>query len=249
MRFTIVTIFPELFSSFLATSLVGRAIEQQLLDVRIVDLRDYSGHPQHVVDDEPYGGGGGMVMQAPPWMRAVQDLASEQTWRLLLSPQGRRLTEAKVRELSEKSELMLLCARYEGVDERVRETVVDEEVSIGDYVVAGCEVPAMVLLEAVSRQIPGVVGSTSSVENDSFRLGILDHPHYTRPREVEGLEVPEVLISGNHAAIVRWREKEALRSTFRKRPDLLAAAGLSYAQKSLLKEIEAEEIERAKMKC
>jgi len=248
MRFTIVTIFPELFSSFLATSLVGRAIEQQLLDVRIVDLRDYSGHPHHVVDDEPYGGGGGMVMQAPPWMRAVQDLACEQTWRLLLSPQGQRLTEAKVRELSEKSELMLLCARYEGVDERVRETVVDEEVSIGDYVVAGGEVPAMVLLEAVSRQIPGVVGSTSSVENDSFRVGILDHPHYTRPREVEGLEVPEVLISGNHAAIVRWREKEALRSTLRKRPDLLAAARLSDAQKSLLKEIEAEEIERAKMK-
>ena len=249
MRFTIVTIFPELFSSFLATSLVGRAIEKQLLDIRIVDLRDYSGHPHHVVDDEPYGGGGGMVMQAPPWMRAVQDLASEQTWRLLLSPQGRRLTEAKVRELSEKSELMLLCARYEGVDERVRETVVDEEVSIGDYVVAGGEVPAMVLLEAVSRQIPGVVGSTSSVENDSFRVGILDHPHYTRPREVEGLEVPEVLISGNHAAIVRWREKEALRSTLRKRPDLLAVARLSDEQKSLLEEIEAEEISRAKMKC
>jgi tRNA (guanine37-N1)-methyltransferase len=248
MRFTILTIFPELFSPFLRTSLVGRAIEKRLLDVRIVDLREYSGDEHHAVDDEPYGGGGGMVMQAPPWVRAVEDLASEKTWRLLLSPQGQRLTEAKVRELSSKTDLMLLCARYEGVDERVRETVVDEEVSIGDYVVAGGEVPAMVLLEAVSRQIPGVVGSTSSVENDSFRSGILDHPHYTRPREVEGLAVPEVLISGNHAAIARWREKEALRSTLRKRPDLLAAAQLSDEQKSLLEEIRAEEISRAKIK-
>jgi tRNA (guanine37-N1)-methyltransferase len=241
MRFTIVTIFPELFSAFLATSLVGRAIEKKLLDVRVVDLRDYSGNPHQVVDDEPYGGGGGMVMQAPPWMRAVRDLATEKTWRVLLSPQGQRLTETKVRDLSGKTELLLLCARYEGVDERVRETVVDEEVSIGDYVVAGGEVPAMVLVEAVSRQIPGIVGSTSSVENDSFRSGILDHPHYTRPRDVDGLEVPEVLISGDHAAILRWREKEALRSTLRKRPDLLVAARLSDEQKLLLEQVEAEE--------
>ena len=241
MRFTIVTIFPEMFSAFLATSLVGRAIEKQILDVRVVDLRDYSESPHQVVDDEPYGGGGGMVMQARPWMRAAQDLGSESTWRVLLSPQGQRLTETKVRELSEKAELLLLCARYEGVDERVRETVVDEEVSIGDYVVSGGEVPAMVLVEAVSRQIPGIVGSRSSVEHDSFRQGILDHPHYTRPRDVDGLEVPEVLISGDHAAISRWREKEALRSTLHKRPDLLASARLSDEQKSLLEEIKAEE--------
>jgi tRNA (guanine37-N1)-methyltransferase len=248
MRFTVVTIFPELFSAFLATSLVGRAIEKQLLDVRIVDLRDYATDPHRVVDDEPYGGGGGMVMLAPPWIRAVHDLSSDETWRVLLSPQGKRLTEAKVRDLSERAELLLLCARYEGIDQRVLETVVDEEVSIGDYVVAGGEVPAMVLLEAVSRQISGVVGSSSSVENDSFRLGLLDHPHYTRPREVEGLEVPETLVSGDHAAISRWREKEALRSTLRKRPDLLSGFSLNDEQKVLLEEIEAEERARGKVK-
>jgi tRNA (guanine37-N1)-methyltransferase len=248
MRFTIVTIFPKLFSEFLRTSLVGRAIENGLLDVRVVDLRDYAEAPHRVVDDEPYGGGGGMVMMAPPWLKAVRDLSTEKSWRVLLSPQGESLSEAKVRDLSGESDIILLCARYEGIDERVREAVVDEEISIGDYVVAGGEVPAMVLLEAISRQVSGVVGCSSSVENDSFRLGILDYPHYTRPREVEGLEVPDVLVSGNHAAIERWRAKEALRGTLRKRPDLLPRASLSDLDKVLLSEVEAEEKTHGKVK-
>ncbi len=223
MRVQVLTIFPELFAPFLATSLVGRAIEKGLLEVRVHDLRDFTEDRHRSVDDEPYGGGGGMVMTAPPWIRAVRAVAGPESWRVLLSPQGRRLDDAKVRELAGRGELVLMCGRYEGIDERVRLTVVDEEVSIGDYVLSGGELPAMVLIEALSRQVPGVVGLADSVENDSFRSGLLDHPHYTRPPVVEGLSVPEVLISGDHAKIRRWRDREALKATLEKRPDLLTA--------------------------
>ena len=229
MRVQVLTIFPELFGPFLATSLVGRALEKGLLDVRVHDLREFTQDRHRSVDDEPYGGGGGMVMMAPPWIRAVRALSGEagegeadRPWRILLSPQGARLDDAKVRELAGRGDLVLMCGRYEGIDERVRETVVDEEVSIGDYVLSGGELPAMVLIEALSRQVPGVVKLTESVEQDSFRAGLLDYPHYTRPPVVEGLAVPEVLLSGNHAAIRRWREEQALRATREKRPDLLA---------------------------
>ena len=223
MRIDVITIFPELFEPFLSTSLVGRAIEKGLLEVRVHDLRSFTEDRHRSVDDEPYGGGGGMVMTAPPWIRAVRTVSGEGSpWRVLLSPQGARLDEAKVRELAARGDLVLLCGRYEGIDERVRLTVVDEEVSIGDYVLSGGELPAMVLIEALSRQVPGVVKLADSVENDSFRAGLLDHPHYTRPPVVEDLAVPEVLTSGDHAAIRRWREREALRATLAKRPDLLA---------------------------
>jgi tRNA (guanine37-N1)-methyltransferase len=221
MRVQVLTIFPELFGPFLATSLVGKAIEKGLLEVGVHNLRQHTEDRHRSVDDEPYGGGGGMVMTAPPWIRAVRAVSREGSWRVLLSPQGRRLDESKVRELAARGDLVLLCGRYEGIDERVLATVVDEEVSIGDYVLSGGELPAMVLIEAVSRQIPGVVGLAESVERDSFRQGLLDHPHYTRPPVVEGLPVPEVLLSGHHAAIQRWRERQALKATAEKRPDLL----------------------------
>ncbi|MEO8275270.1 MAG: tRNA (guanosine(37)-N1)-methyltransferase TrmD [Thermoanaerobaculia bacterium] len=232
MRIQVLTIFPELFGSFLATALLGRAIERGLLAVEVHDLRDFTLDRHRSVDDEPFGGGGGMVMMAPPWLKAVRDVAGGRTpWRVLLSPQGKRLDDAKVRELADGRELLLLCGRYEGIDERVLESVVDEEISIGDFVVSGGELPAMVLIEALSRQVPGVVQRSDSVERDSFRSGLLDYPHYTRPAEVEGRGVPDVLLSGDHAAIERWRELEALRQTIAKRPDLLARAELSPAQK------------------
>lgn len=243
MRIRILTIFPELFRPFLATSLVGRAIVNDLLSVEVHDLREFAEDPHRSVDDEPYGGGGGMVMTAPPWLNAVRSLAGgDQPWRVLLSPQGDRLTEAKVRELAVRGDMMLLCGRYEGIDERVRQLVVDEEISIGDYVLAGGELPAMVLVEALSRQVPGVVGLADSVEHDSFRHGLLDHPHYTRPRVVEGLAVPEVLLSGNHAEIESWRRRQALRATLVKRPDLVASAQLDATQRRWLETI-AEELE------
>jgi tRNA (guanine37-N1)-methyltransferase len=235
MRIDVITIFPELFVPFLSTSLVGRAVEKGLMDVRVHDLRDHTEDRHRSVDDEPYGGGGGMVMTAQPWIEAVRSVGRGRTpRRVLLSPQGRPLDDGRVQALAEGGDLMLLCGRYEAVDERVLETMVDEEISIGDFVLSGGEIPAMAVIEAVSRQVPGVVGLRDSVENDSFRQGLLDHPHYTRPAEVEGLGVPPVLLSGDHAAIREWREVQQIRATAEKRPDLLEAVNeemLSAAQR------------------
>jgi tRNA (guanine37-N1)-methyltransferase len=241
VRITVLTIFPELFSSFLGASLLGKAIERGLLEVAVRDLREWAADRHHSVDDEPYGGGGGMVMMAPPWISAVRAVAGPGAWRVLLSPQGRPLTDAVVRELADRPELVLLCGRYEGIDERVRLTVVDEEVSLGDFVLAGGEVAAMALIEALARQVPGVVNLASSVLQDSFREGLLDTPHYTRPPVVEGLEVPEALRSGDHAAVAAWRRRAALRATLVKRPDLLREASLGAADRRALEEIAAEE--------
>ena len=239
MHIAVLTIFPELFREFLATSLVGKAVAKGVLRIEVQDLRDFAKDRHKTVDDEPFGGGGGMVMAAPPWIEAIKDMAGdERPWRVLLSPQGARLDDRKVQELGQRPSLMLLCGRYEGIDERVRMTVVDEELSIGDYVLSGGELPAMVLVEALSRQIPGVVGRPESVEQDSFRAGLLDYPHYTRPRVVEAMEVPAVLLSGDHQAIELWRERQALETTWRKRPDLLEGAELTQEQTRLLAELE-----------
>jgi tRNA (guanine37-N1)-methyltransferase len=221
VRVDLVTIFPELFDSPLRQSLLGKAIEAGVLDVRVHDLRDHTTDPHRKVDDTAYGGGPGMVLSAEPVFRAVESLGPGPKRVLLLSPAGRRLDQALVRELSAEPWLVLLCGRYEGVDERVVDGLPAEEVSIGDYVLSGGEVPALVVLEAVSRLVPGVVGNAESLEGESFESdGLLDHPHYTRPREFRGMEVPDVLVSGDHAAIEAWRRDAATRKTRRNRPDL-----------------------------
>jgi tRNA (guanine37-N1)-methyltransferase len=222
VRIDIVTIFPGIFESPLRESLLGRAIGAGLLDVRVHDLRDSTSDKHRQVDDESYGGGPGMVLKPEPVFAAVESLGAGERRTLLLSPAGRRLDQALARELAGEAWLVLICGRYEGVDERVVEGLGAEEVSIGDYVVAGGEVPALVVLEAVTRLVPGVIGREESHERDSFgEEGVLDHPHYTRPAEFRGMRVPETLLSGNHAEIERWRREAALEKTRRNRPDLL----------------------------
>ena len=222
VRIDVITIFPGIFESPLRESLLGRAIEAGLLDVRVHDLRNSTIDKHRQVDDESYGGGPGMVLKPEPVFAAVESLGAGDRRTLLLSPAGRRLDQDLVRELAAEPWLVLICGRYEGVDERVAEGLPAEEVSIGDYVVAGGEVPALVVLEAVTRLVPGVIGRGESHEQDSFGdAGMLDHPHYTRPAEFRGLRVPETLLSGNHAEIERWRREAALEKTRRNRPDLL----------------------------
>jgi tRNA (guanine37-N1)-methyltransferase len=222
VRIDVVTIFPGIFEGPLRESLLGRAIEAGLLDVRVHDLRDSTSDKHRQVDDESYGGGPGMVLKPEPVFAAVESLGAGDRRTLLLSPAGRRLDQGLARELATEPWLVLICGRYEGVDERVVEGLPAEEVSIGDYVVAGGEVPALVVLEAVTRLVPGVIGREESHERDSFGDGgVLDHPHYTRPAEFRGMRVPETLLSGNHAEIERWRREAALEKTRRNRPDLL----------------------------
>ena len=243
MRIDVVTIFPEFFASPLEESIIRRGRERGLLDIRVRDLRGWTADRHKVTDDAPYGGGVGMVMKPEPIFAAVEALKAESpaAATVLLSPQGRVWNQALVREFGARPALILLCGRYEGVDERVREALVDEEVSIGDYVLAGGETAAMVLIETLARQVPGVVGQAESVAQDSFFAGLLDHPHYTRPAEFRGRAVPAVLLSGDHAAIARWRRREALRQTLRKRPDLLATAPLSPEDLQTLAQLRAED--------
>lgn len=222
MRIDVLTIFPAIFESPLRESLLGKAIADGVLGVRVHDVRDHTTDRHRQVDDESYGGGPGMVMKPEPVFAAVEALGEGDKRVLLLSPAGRRLDQALVRELAAEPWLVLICGRYEGVDERVVEGLPAEEVSIGDYVLSGGEVPALVLLEAVTRLVPGVIGREESHERDSFGPdGLLDHPHYTRPSEFRGMRVPEVLLSGNHAEIERWRREAAVEKTRRNRPDLL----------------------------
>lgn len=240
MRVDILTLFPELFENFLKASLLGRAIQQSLLTVELTNIRDFAHDRHHTVDDAPYGGGAGMVMKCDPIVAALEHLKGKNSLErvIFLSPRGKRLDQALVRELAQAPDLVLLCGRYEGVDERVVQRYITDEISIGDYVLSGGELPAMVLIEALSRMMPGVIGDWESVETDSFYDGILGPPQYTRPPEFQGMKVPEVLMNGNHAAIRRWRRKAALRLTRARRPDLLV--GLSAEDQKLLSEIEQE---------
>jgi tRNA (guanine37-N1)-methyltransferase len=221
MRIDVFTIFPGLVRGFLGESLLGKAIVEGLVDVRVHDLRDFAPDPHRSVDDEPFGGGPGMVMRPEPIFAAVESLDPDRGRVLLMSPAGRRLVQSHVRELAEEPHLAIVCGRYEGVDERVVEGLPAEELSIGDYVTAGGELPALVLIEAVTRLVPGVIGREASHVLDSFSTPkLLDHPHYTRPREFRGRVVPEVLLSGHHAEIERWRAEAARAKTRRNRPDL-----------------------------
>ncbi len=246
MRIDVLTLFPELVEAPLGYSLLGKAIEQGVLTVETTNIRDFATDRHRTVDDEPYGGGAGMVMMCGPLADAVESLKPKNSLRrvILMSPRGRRLDQALVRELAAEDDLVLVCARYEGVDQRIADTLVTEEISIGDYVLSGGELPALVLIEAVSRMLPGVVGKWESVETDSFFNGILGPPQYTRPPEFRGMEVPGVLREGNHAAIRRWRRKEALRATRLNRPDLLD--DLTDEDKKLLAELARECGEDAK---
>jgi tRNA (guanine37-N1)-methyltransferase len=223
VRIDVFAVFPEILRSPLRESLLARAIEAGIVEVRVHDLRSWTDDRHRSVDDEAYGGGPGMVLKPEPIFRAVESLDPDRGRVLLLSPAGRRLDQAFVRELAAELHLTLLCGRYEGVDERVVQGLPAEEVSIGDYVLAGGELPALVLIEAVTRLVPGVIGKGESHERDSFaEPEMLDHPHYTRPPEFRGMTVPEVLRSGDHGAIERWRRDTALEKTRRNRPDLRA---------------------------
>jgi tRNA (guanine37-N1)-methyltransferase len=222
MRIDVFTIFPAVLRGPLSGSLLGRAIGAGLLDVRVHDLRDWTSDRHRTVDDEAFGGGPGMVMKPEPVFAAVESLDPDRGRVLVLSPAGRRLDQALVRELATEPHLTLICGRYEGIDERVVDGLPAEEVSIGDYVLSGGELPALVLIEAVTRLVPGVIGNETSHERDSFDTpASLDHPHYTRPQEFRGMRVPDVLVSGHHGEIERWRSDAALEKTRRNRPDLL----------------------------
>ena len=223
MRIDVVTLFPGMFEGPLSHSILGRASEAGLLSVEVHDLRPYAQGKHHVTDEPPFGGGGGMVMKPEPIFAAVEALLSAHGPGkvVLLSPAGPLLSPAVAARLAKETHLVLICGRYEGVDQRVADHLADEEISIGDYVLSGGELPAMVLIDAVARFLPGVLGDPAAPHNDSFSEGILEAPHYTRPRDFRGWTVPEVLLSGDHGAVARWRRAEAIRRTARNRPELL----------------------------
>ena len=241
MKFDIVTIFPRMVGALLSEGLIARAAERGILDVAVHDLRDFALDRRRSVDDVPYGGGPGMVMKPEPFVRAAEHVRRRRGAPdavVLLSPQGAPLTHAKAIRLSRLDHVVLLCGRYEGVDERVREHVATEELSIGDYVVSGGELPALVVVEAVARQVPGVVGDAESVRADSFVRNLLDWPHYTRPADLGGSRVPEVLVSGNHAEIRRWRKRTAVRRTIERRPELLERCALDEEEREILRDLQ-----------
>jgi tRNA (guanine37-N1)-methyltransferase len=225
MRFDVITIFPEIFRGVFEFGIIRRALEAKLIEINIHDLRDFTSDRHHMVDDRPFGGGAGMVMKPEPLFRAVEAIGYDapNLRVVLMSPQGRLFDQRMAERLSQDERLLLICGRYEGIDERVIETLVTEEISIGDYVLSGGEIPSMVVVDAVTRLLPGALGCEQSAEQDSFSSGLLDYPHYTRPAAYRGLKVPDILLSGHHAEIEKWRRQKALEKTLRCRPDLLEA--------------------------
>lgn len=241
MKFEILSLFPEMFDSPFAGSILGKAIDKGLIEISAHALRDWAEGRHKLTDDAPYGGGDGMVMKPEPVARALSDLrkAAPGAKVLLMTPQGKPFSQSDAASLACEDALILLCGRYEGFDERIR-TMVDAEYSLGDFVLTGGEIPAMAMVDAVARLVPGVLGSAGSAEKDSFSDGLLEHPHYTRPAEYEGMRVPEVLLSGNHAEIARWRRREQLKRTLERRPDLLEKATLTLEDRKLLEEVGRE---------
>jgi tRNA (guanine37-N1)-methyltransferase len=247
LRIDFVTIFPRMFDRFVAEGVIARGIKQGLLDVRVWDLRDFASDKHRSTDDEAYGGGPGMVMLAEPVLRCVDAIRAEGRESrvegphiVMTSPQGRTFTQETARELSRHERIVILCGRYEGFDERIRLSLHPDEISVGDFVVSGGELPAMLIADATGRMIPGVVGNTGSVEEDSFFSGLLDYPHYTRPEELRGMRVPDILLSGHHEKIRQWRKEQSLRRTLQSRPDLLEKADLDDEARQILRKIENE---------
>ncbi len=244
MKINILTLFPEMFSGFKSESIIKRAIEKGALEINIINIRDYTVGRHNQADDVPFGGGAGMVLKPEPLLKAINALEAESPNKknkvIYTSPQGERLSQPLVNSLALEEEITIIAGHYEGIDERVVDEKVDMEISIGDFVLTGGELPAMVIADAIARLVPGVI-KKESYENDSFFNGLLDHPHYTRPASYEGLDVPEVLLSGHHAKIDEWRLKESLKRTKNRRPDLLVNRELTKLEKKLLKEIEEEQ--------
>ncbi|WP_139492893.1 tRNA (guanosine(37)-N1)-methyltransferase TrmD [Brevibacillus dissolubilis] len=241
MRIDVLTLFPEMFSGVFGTSILGKAAEKGIVDFHVTNFREYSNNKHGTVDDTPYGGGGGMVLKAEPIFGAVEAVTGEAKPRVvLMCPQGKRYNQKLAEEFAREEHLVFICGHYEGYDERIREYLVTDEVSIGDYVLTGGELAAMVIIDSVVRLQPGALGNELSAVTDSFSTGLLEHPHYTRPAEFRGWKVPDILMSGHHANIERWRLKESLRRTIERRPDLLDQIEMTKEIKQLLEELRQE---------
>jgi tRNA (guanine37-N1)-methyltransferase len=241
MRIDVLTLFPEMVEPVVAASMLGRARRRGLVDIRVVDLRHYATGRHRNADDYQFGGGGGMVLKPEPIFAAVEALRTEGARVVLMDPRGRALTQGVARELSGETHLILIAGRYEGVDERVGELLADDRISIGDYVVTGGELPALVVTDAVTRLLPGVLGAEGGAERESFARGLLEPPQYTRPEDFRGARVPEILLSGDHARVARWRREQALFMTWRRRPELLAEASLTDEERQLIERFERGE--------
>lgn len=243
MRFDVFTLLPDVLRPYLEASILQRAVQNGLLEVNLHDIRAWTTDKHHITDDAPYGGGGGMVMKPQPIFAAVEGVLGSppDCPVILMTPQGRVFTQQVAFELAQHAHIALLCGRYEGIDERVRQHLVTDEISIGDYVLTGGELPALIVIDALTRLIPGALGDPDGAMDDSHASGLLEYPHYTRPPEFRGWGVPEVLLSGNHAEIARWRRAQALERTWRRRPDMLARLSLSEADRKVLARLEAEQ--------